>query len=741
MKVILDRIRPVLLAGAGWGALFSPSVTLAQEMAEDPAGDPTEVQTTEPQPAPAKSEESTSVFGDIVVTATRREARLQDVPVAVTAITGDGLAAADVSTVRSLTQVVPGFVGSRNMGVFQPVIRGVGSTGISIGDEPNIAIYVDGVYQPESAANWIDLVEVERVEVLRGPQGTTFGRNATGGLINVITPDPSFDFRGKASVRVGRMRNDAGDYDARLYLTGPISQSVAFDIAGLFRKNDGYIKDLVRGGTLGDQRVIDIRSKLLFNPLDNIKVVLTGEFFDQESTTNSPQPIDGNTLGRTFPGFILADDAWEASLTRVPVLDLRRWTAALHVSVDLGSVNLESTSGFLNLRWYQETDSDASNIDIGNFPALFAVESGSSELKLSSTNPGPFQWLLGGYFYQFGGHSDLSPLSTTTPPSPLRGPRLEPELAGRSFAGFGEGTYEVANGFFFTLGGRYTTEKRDFTQIVNGTTLVNDVSKTFNKFNYKVGARYEITDRTNIYATHSTAFKSGVFNMAATLSTPVLPEEITAYEAGLKSDPLPWLRINLAGFYYEYKNLQLQAKAANSPSYILQNAANAEIYGGEVEASISPFNGLKLRAAVAYMHARYQDFPAAQDFIPKPTGGNTVVTADASNKVMTRAPEWSGNLGADYTTALGGGTFGAGANIAWSSRVYYDFLNRFSQPSYALTNASIFWTPDSGVWKASLWVTNLTNEKVLQTIRPGSFGTDGFYEQPRKVGASFEVRF
>jgi len=737
VKTKYNQSHFVLFAGVCLGAMLCSSVSIAQ----DAAGETPQAQTTGPQLASKQEEEPASAFGDIVVTATRREARLQDVPVAVTAITGDSLAAADVSTLRTLTQVVPGFIGSRNMGVFQPVIRGVGSTGISIGDEPNIATYVDGVYQPESAANWIDLVEVERVEVLRGPQGTTFGRNATGGLINVITPDPSFDFRGKASVRVGRMRNDAGDYDARMYVTGPISETAALDFASLFRKNDGYIKDLVRGGTLGGQRVIDLRSKLLLKPADNVKVVLTGEFFDQQSTTNAPQPIDGNTLGRSFPGVILPRGPWETSLTRVPVLDLRRWTAALHVSVDLGTVNLESTSGFLNLRFYQETDSDASNIDIGNFPALFATESGSSELKLSSTNAGPFQWLVGGYFYQFGGHADISPFATTTPPSPLVGPHLQPELSNRSFAGFGEGTYEIAGGLFVTLGGRYTTEKRSFTQILNGNTVVNDVSKTFNKFNYKVGARYEITSRTNVYATHSTAFKSGVYNMAATLSTPVLPEEITAYEVGLKTDPLPWLRINLATYYYDYKNLQLQARAANSPAWILQNAANAEIYGGELETFISPFDGLKLRAAVAYTHARYKDFTAAQGFIPRATGGNIVATADASDNVMTRAPKWSGNFGADYTTAMGEGTFGASANLSWSSRVYYDFLNIFSQPSYTLTNASIFWTPDSQAWKASLWVTNLTNEKVFQTIRLGSFSTDGFYEQPRKIGASFEVRF
>ncbi|EJU14545.1 TonB-dependent receptor [Sphingomonas sp. LH128] len=632
------------------------------------------------------------------------------------------------------------------MGVFQPVVRGVGSTGISVGDEPNIATYVDGVYQPESAANWIDLVEVERVEVLRGPQGTTFGRNATGGLINVITPDPSFDFRGKASLRLGRMRRDAGDYDARLYFTGPMGDKVAADFAALFRKNDGYIDDLVRGGTLGNQRVIDLRSKLLFKPTDNFKVVLTGEYFNQESTTNSPQPLDGNTAGNNWPGVIVPTRAWQASLTEVPLLNLTRWSAALHTRLDLGSVLLETTTGFLNLRWRQTTDGDASNIKLSNFPAVFESESGSQEIKLSSANPGRFQWLVGGYFDQFGGGAPvLEPWTTTNPALPLAGPSLTPKLDGRSFAVFAEGTYEVQPNLFITLGGRYTTETRWFSQSNNGVLLVNDVSKTFKKFNYKVGIRYEVTDKTNVYATYSTAFKSGVYNMAGISGTPVNPENIKAAEFGIKSDPLEWLRTNLAAYYYDYKGLQLQSKAPTGPGYILQNAANAEIYGGEFETIINPVRDLRLRAAVAYTHARYKDFPNAQGFTPIVNGngnyaGNVAAPYDASGKVMTRAPEWSGNVGFDWSHDVGNGRVTLAGNLLWSSRVYYDFANIFSQRPYTLSNLSINWQPGSEAFKVGLWVTNLTNEKVLQTVRPGTLGTDGFYEQPRKIGITIETK-
>jgi iron complex outermembrane receptor protein len=536
------------------------------------------------------------------------------------------------------------------------------------------------------------------------------------------------------------MRNDANEYDIRTYLTGGLSDKVAMDFAGLFRKNDGYIKDLVRGGMLGDQRVFDIRSKLLFEPNDRMRFVLTAEYFDQNSTTSSYQPIDGNTAGRAYSDVILPTGPWEASLTDRPALDLHRWNVALRTHVEFDAFNLETTTGYMNVRWYQKADSDSTNIFLGDFPAYIRSESISQEVKLLNAQPGRFQWLVGGYFFQFGGESDVY-LVSTRPGAPVTTQVLLPHLEGRSFAGFAEGTYEVVDKLFLTAGGRFTTEKRNFRQVANGRDLFGTVDRTFNKWNYRAALRYQFTPQANIYASYGTGFKSGVYNMSGTSPNPVNPETIKAAEAGIKADLLPWMRTNLSAFHYNYDDLQVQAKDAIGPGYVLQNAATAKIYGGEFELTIAPDRDLSLRGSVAYSHARYSSFPNAQSFFPLPQGGNQVLSADATDNVMIRAPKFTFNIGGDWGHDFDFGRISVSANVFHSTKVYYDFQNLFAQPAYTMTNGSISWTTKDTLWRFTLWATNLTNEKVFQAIRVGVLATDGVYEPPRKIGVGVERKF
>lgn len=708
----------------------------------------------ERQAPPAEEMQESSGLKDIVVTATRREARLQDVPVSVTAITAETLGGAGVSQVRDLGQVAPGFISGRNVGANQPTIRGVGSSGISPGDESNVATYIDGVYQADPFSTFIELVEVERVEVLRGPQGTTFGRNATGGLVNVITPDPSFDMRGRFAGEYGRSRLNANAFDIRGYVTGGLTNTVAADLAVLYRSNDGYIKDLVRGGTLGDQKVFDIRSKLLWQPSDTSKIVLTGEYIEQKSTANALQPYNNtNTRGFSFPGVILPTGPWQASTNIPPRLNFHHTQVALKTQFNFTGFDLETTGAYINSVTDYTTDSDSSNIFLGQIPIYGTSEALSQEVRLVSTSHGPFQWTVGAYGFHLKSATSAQIITSNgIVGGPVATLDLQPRVGATSFAGFGEGTYEVVPSLFVTAGVRYTTERKTFRQTVNGTRINFNpdpttppdylASRRFNKTTYRGIVRYKFADNANIYASYSTGFKSGVYNGSSTLPDPVNPEEIESWEAGLKAEPFRWLRTNLSVFRYDYTDLQVQSRSPLATgNYILQNAAEAKITGGELELTASPLRGLQLNAAVAYNDGKYRNFPLAQTFVPLATGGNAAVTADVAGKRLIRSPKYTFSVGASWEHEYSAGTASLNANLFHSTRVYYDFANTFSQDPFTRVNARASWSPSGSDWTFSLWSTNLTNAKIVQQIRIGLASADQVYEPPRQVGVGVELKF
>lgn len=683
---------------------------------------------------------------DIIVTATRREERLQEIPVTVTAVTADALTGSGIIDVRSLTQVVPGYSGNRTSSVILPVIRGVGSGGISVGDEPNVATYIDGIYQPDAFSNSTELVEIERVEVLRGPQGTVFGRNATGGLINVMTPDPSFTPRGRVAVKWGRLRNDANDVDARGYFSTGLSDKVAFDITGLYRETDPYIEELNLDDDLGWVRVFDVRSKLLFRPSDRVQFILTGGYTNQKSTLNASQPIDDNTVGKLLPGVKLPDGPWQSSSTFKPRIDYEKITLSLRGRIELDAFNIETATGYMRNDARQDIDADATNLDLGQINVTIDAEAFSQEVRLLSTGSGPLTWLVGAYAFHLKGAFPEVDFGSPNPAGPGTLPMLHtylsPKAETTSFAGFVEGTYALTDQLFLTLGGRYTTEKRTLLQRLNGNIVPpGEVDERFNRATYRVALRYQFVEDANIYASYGTGFKSGVYNLASPSVVPVDPEKIKAFEIGMKADPYRWLRTNFSVFYYDYSDLQVQARNSTNTGFVLLNAANSEIWGGEAEVTVIPTDGFNIRAAVSYLHGEYTDFVGAQDFVPRPQGGNTAAVVDASGNNVIRAPRFTAMLGVDWRRELAGGELGIAGNFFHSSRVFYDAPNRYSQQPYQMLSGEISWTTPDEQWRFSLWATNLTNEKVAQQIRPSGLGTDILYEKPRVIGIGAQYKF
>ncbi len=744
----------------GWSkwALLACTVVSAAPAVAQTGADVAEAQDRASKP----SAEQTGGLEDIVVTATRREERLQNIPVTVSAITANTLGGAGIVEVRSLTQVVPGLNGARNLSVNLPVIRGVGSSGVTVGDESNVATYIDGIYQADPFSTSLELVEVERVEVLKGPQGTVFGRNATGGLINIITPDPKFEAHGRISAKYGRMRGDANDYDLRAYITGPLTSTIAADLAALYRKNDGYIKNLASGGYLGRTRVIDLRSKLLFQPSDSARIILTGQYADSNDQTTAAQPFNNNSAGLfdpplvaggapiPVPNVILPTRPWQTSLSFTPRTDYERYNLSLRSQFEFDGFNLETSTGYMNAKNAQDADSDSSNIYRGSTLITLKSDTFSQEVRLLSNGAGRLKWIVGAYYFNLDGSMDIAlggaPRSTVPPSFTF----LAPEVKTTSWAGFAEGTYELTDTFFVTVGGRYSSEKRKLRQALNGVSLVAPAPgfdtdgvarKSFNKWTYRIALRYNFADDANLYASYGTGFKSGVFNGLGFSGVATDPEEIKAWEVGVKADPLPWLRTNISAYYYDYTDLQVNARAPGGLAFLLQNAATAEIYGAELEVTAAPTDDLQIRTAIAYTHANYKDFPDSPLFVALPQGGNLQTTTDASGNQMTRAPRFTFNLGFNWGRDFAGGRIGISGNLFHSAKVYHDFANTLMQKSHQLLNGEISWTTPDENLRFFLWGTNLTNAKVAQQISPGALGTYVVYERPRRLGIGAQFKF
>lgn len=715
-----------------------------------------------------------TTIADVIVTAQRREERLQSVPVAVTAITSDDLKRTGMTRLVDLNQIAPGLNIQQRSSYTQPTIRGVGNSAQTLGNDPNIAFYVDGAYMPTGNGSQFRFPDVSRIEVLRGPQGTLFGRNATGGLLNVVTLDPPSDaMHYKGTVSYSRF--DTIETDA--YVGAPLTGNIAVGVSGFYAHSDGYITDVNKPGQHpGRSTTYGLRGKLKFDTGDRFVAVLSGQY----SYNDDPFPLLPGVLFDTSPAalkspagpapFITVTDTPYVIANNTASSKFHEWSTIFNATYSFDNFDLISNTSYRDGHYYAYNDGDFSpyynnKLSFDNFFHNF-----SEDVRVQSTGDGPFKWLLGGF--AISSKDSYIDWDSSGGVAPFRAPVYVSQLFINqayvktvAYAAYGQLSYDLTDQLSIIGGLRYSSEKKSV--LVDAIFLrqprFQEDSVTFDDLSPKITAQYKFNDTSMAYATFGQAFKSGTFNplqiTANAANVPVKPEEITAYEGGFKTDLSRNIRLNAAVYYYDYTNIQT---TINNPAggNLLLNAAKARIKGGELEVfgnfpdAFTAGDRLRISANLAYLNAKFTDFPrAAQTIYDSVNDGvgcplnvqvcNVIIPNAAGNR-LARSPEWTGNLTVGYRLERDWGALDFDISAYFSSMFFHNEANtpEIAQPSYSKVNASISYTrPDDHV-TFSLWGKNITDE--TQIITPYLFagrGVGAAWYPPATYGASIKLNW
>ncbi len=732
-------VHAALLAGSGLSALLS-GTAWGQEGAIGSAARESDTDT------------NAATDGDIIVTAQRREERLTDVPLSVSVIGGDFSRDLGAQSTRDISQLVPGIIMPSFGLAVQPAIRGISSTGTSAGDESNVATYIDDFYLGSSNEGVMDLADVERIEVLKGPQGTLFGRNATGGAIRVFTRKPQFK---PEAVMTASYGFDFNEIKASAFATGPLSDTVAVSAAVNYVHDDGYVLNINTGNRSAYRRLFSIRGRVLFAPSDDFDVVLTGyRSRGNDTTAYALAPLDGNLLLYSNPAVQRPQTPQEISSID-PVYFLQNYGAQANAELRLPGVDIKSITGYRKSNARFGFDSDRTNLPVASGFLLTEQKIFSQELNFSSDWSGPFSATGGLYYY----HSDATLNNASYPgdftytgsnsqPLDPKTLNFEGNVVTKSFAAFGEATIEISERLKLTGGLRYTNEKktynyRDIVRAAGLRSIVDD-SRTFEKLTYRAVAQYNFTPDANIYASFNTGFKSGVYNANSFPVNLVEPENVDAYEIGAKAR-IRGMNFSLAAFHYDYTNIQVQAvEQINGINVVrLLNAATGKITGVDFNVSGRVSPGLQINAGLGWLpKADYDRFPTALVFVPIPgANGNTTVSPfDASGYRLIRSPKLTANLGATYETPLARGTLRISGNYSYNSGYHAFQTAYYRQSSYSLVNGNVGWTTPDEHFTFSLFAENLFNKRYGIYEVQNANGASRAWARPRLIGLKLQAR-
>jgi iron complex outermembrane receptor protein len=680
----------------------------------------------------------------ITVTAQRRAESLADVPISVTALSSDDLTQARITSTADLNLLAPGLTVSEGGVYVEPAIRGITTDQDSPLAQSNVATYIDGVYQQSTVGAIYQLPDIKEIQVLEGPQGTLFGRNATGGAILINTLDPSLTaFGGNALVRYGNYGQVAG----QAFVGGPIIQDRLAASLSLYDDHMGGYQHNIAGPAFDDNvDSLVVRGKIRFVPWEGADFILTGMYTDlRDYDTLKQSSLFGNNLGLALglPPSQVASQPWQYSDNVNSFNKTQERAISLRGNIDLGPGTLTTTSSYNTNPSINLSDGDNTALSLAKYGVYAYTRSYSQEVLYATNQLGDFH-AVGGLFYYYakGGYN---PLNVNDYAETIFTAENQ-----QSYAAFVDGTYNITQQFSVTGGLRYTYESQSsYAGIVFGTPTPPPTypflgSASWNKVTPRASLQYKATDATNLYFTYSQGFKSGAFNATSFQTAPANPETVNAYEIGVKSSAISQVTVNAAAFYYDYTDLQVTSISQTNQAVTqkLANAASARIFGAELNTAWKATDQFSLEFGGGYLHARYSSFPDASINVPTGAGGNMTEVANISGATLIRAPEWSGHLTARYVQPTDVGPLDLSVTAFFSSHEFFDPSDRIVQPDYHILNGNLGWSPrgyDNLTFR--LWGKNLTNAKVIYTTVIGELADSVGYQMPRTYGVEAAYKF
>lgn len=735
--------------------------------------------------AAGPSQARETLLEEVIVTAQKRQESLQDVPIAVSAFQGQELTDSGIDTQRTLSMMTPNVAINVNANYVAPYIRAVGTQYANPGLEPSVATYFNDVYISRPMGGLIQFQDIERVEVLKGPQGTLYGRNSTGGAIRLITKDPTDEFEAGAGLTLGNYSRVGVDF----YASGPLGESLKGRLSGQFDSRDGYIDNISGGRDMEERDYKFIHGKLQWDAAERLTVQLGVDYSDKKDTEGTAfQPLFPGApeqVGAAFGGTVATEhDEYSGNVDEEN--EFKAGGAQLRVDYDLNTAILSSITGYRYTKFIGFADLDGTSAPLFDVSTVYdRTRSYSQEFQAISNNETRWSWTAGLYYYyeqaedNFGLGGLFIDGSVGFSNAYIGG---DGDIEVESIAPYGQVAYELTEKWELLFGLRYTDETKelpenDFYVTTQGADLLPNKpflsviptperEVSFQEWSPKLQVTWRPQASVMLYAAYQEGFKSGGFNMPSPSPNPVTEvdqENLKSYEIGWKTE-FERVRFNGAAFHYKLEDLQLQVTDIGGGITSVRNAGDAEVDGIEFDVIYAATAYLNLGAGMGWQDAKFGSVPNGQYFVPCAQApsyearGFTRVSTTCSDlgglglaelqgelkgNYLPHAPEWSGYVRATYTQELGNaGSVDYNAVLHYADNYYYTSDNLYEEPSKTLVNANITWRSIDEHYVVSVFSTNLTDEDYNTHKAP--FGPSGGWKvpgPPRLYGVRFGVNF